>query len=93
MSATTLTPSRPLTCAPSRAARELGLKRGEFDLAVHLGRIRTVPDDGGGGDGGGRRVPRTEIDRLQARAETHRASVPVGGPTAGAAPLWIAPGL
>ncbi|MHB9863327.1 DUF6397 family protein [Streptomyces sp. YIM S03343] len=45
---------------PGRAARELGLKRSEFDLGVHLGRIRTVPDEGGGG----RRVPRAEIDRL-----------------------------
>ena len=47
---------------PSRAARELGLKRSEFDLAVHLGQIRTVPDEGGGG----RRVTRSEIDRLRA---------------------------
>jgi hypothetical protein len=47
--------------APSRAARELGLKRREFDLAVHLGCVRTVPDEGGGG----RRVGREEIDRLR----------------------------
>ncbi|NEA65257.1 DUF6397 family protein [Streptomyces sp. SID12488] len=47
--------------APSRAARELGLKRSEFDLAVHLGCVRTVPDEGGGG----RRVGRDEIDRLR----------------------------
>ncbi|MBR8640296.1 hypothetical protein KEF29_15845 [Streptomyces tuirus] len=52
-----------LTCAPSRAARELDLKRSEFDLAVNLGLVRTVPDEGGGG---GRRVARTEIDRLRA---------------------------
>jgi hypothetical protein len=45
-----------------RAARELGLRRSEFDLAVQLGRVRTVPDDGGGG----RRVPRDEIDRIRA---------------------------
>ncbi|MDW4906497.1 DUF6397 family protein [Streptomyces sp. ADMS] len=51
--------------APSRAARELGLKRREFDLAVHLGCVRTVPDEGGGG----RRVDRDEIDRL--RNEEH----------------------
>ncbi|WP_432117533.1 DUF6397 family protein [Streptomyces sp. bgisy032] len=49
------------TCALSRAARELDLKRSEFDLAVHLGLLRTVPDEGGGG----RRVARTEIDRLR----------------------------
>lgn len=50
------------SCTPSRAARELGLKRRDFELAVHLGLIRTVPDDGGGG----RRVARAEIDRLRA---------------------------
>ncbi|MER7180913.1 DUF6397 family protein [Streptomyces hyaluromycini] len=89
MSGTTLTQSRPLTCPPSRAARELGLKRGEFDLAVHLGRIRTVPDEGGGG---GRRVPRTEIDRLQGRAEALRESVQVVGTTEGAALMGIPAG-
>ncbi|MFE1749457.1 DUF6397 family protein [Streptomyces anandii] len=47
----------------SRAARELGLKRSEFDLAVHLGHIRTLPDEGGGG----RRVARSEIERLRAQ--------------------------
>nr|WP_225858653.1 DUF6397 family protein [Streptomyces albicerus] len=52
--------ARP-TLAPSRAARELGLKRGEFDLAVRLGCIRTVPDEGGGG----RRVARAEIERVR----------------------------
>ncbi|MFD5480182.1 DUF6397 family protein [Streptomyces hawaiiensis] len=55
------TTSDCLTCAPSRAARELDLKRGEFDLAVNLGFIRTVPDEGGGG----RRVARAEIDLLR----------------------------
>jgi len=61
MAGNTITTPSELACTPSRAARELGLKRGEFDLAVHLGRIRTVPDEGGGG----RRVARTEIDRLR----------------------------
>jgi hypothetical protein len=61
MSSDTITqPHHPISCTPSRAARELGLKRGELDLAVHLGLIRTVPDEGGGG----RRVPRSEIERL-----------------------------
>ncbi|MFS4092637.1 DUF6397 family protein [Streptomyces sp. AF1A] len=63
MSANTFGTARPITCSPSRAARELGLQRSEFDLAVHLGRVRTVPDEGGGG---GRRVERGEIDRLRA---------------------------
>ena len=64
MTANTFGPSGPTTCTPSRAARELGIKRSEFDLAVQLGRIRTVPDEGGGG---GRRVQRAEIDRLRAQ--------------------------
>ncbi|MFE9450275.1 DUF6397 family protein [Streptomyces sp. NPDC006739] len=84
MTSTVFTQSRLLTCAPSRAARELELKRGEFDLAVHLGRIRTVPDEGGGG---GRRVDRAEIDRLRARdgfPEALRESVRAVGTAEGA---------
>ncbi|KUL34030.1 DUF6397 family protein [Streptomyces regalis] len=61
MSGDTVTKPHHLSYAPSRAARELGLKRGELDLAVHLGLIRTVPDEGGGG----RRVSLSEIDRLR----------------------------
>ncbi|CAL9374890.1 DUF6397 family protein [Streptomyces sp. enrichment culture] len=67
-----------------RAARELGLRRSEFDLAVHLGRVRTVPDEGGGG----RRVPRDEIDRIRTAdgfPEVLRATVRVVGTTQGAA--------
>ncbi|MFE5893082.1 DUF6397 family protein [Streptomyces sp. NPDC056462] len=60
MSGETITKPHLLSCTPSRAARELGVKRGELDLAIHLGLIRTVPDEGGGG----RRVPRSEIDRV-----------------------------
>ncbi|MDW8806017.1 DUF6397 family protein [Streptomyces scabiei] len=48
------------TLAPSRAARELGLKRSELDLAVQLGCLRTVDE------GGARRIAQTEIDRLRA---------------------------
>ncbi|MEV6399663.1 DUF6397 family protein [Streptomyces sp. NPDC051907] len=40
----------------------LELKRGELDLAVQLGHIRTVPDAGGGPP----RVDQQEIDRLRA---------------------------
>ncbi|GEC05511.1 hypothetical protein SSP24_31660 [Streptomyces spinoverrucosus] len=61
MSGNTITKLDGLTYTPSRAARELGLKRREFDLAVNLGRIRTVPDEGGGG----RRVAHAEIERLR----------------------------
>ncbi|MEV5958128.1 DUF6397 family protein [Streptomyces sp. NPDC051987] len=88
MSGTTLTPTRPTTCAPSRAARELGLKRGEFDLAVRLGRIRTVPDEGGGG----RRVPQAEIDRLHGRSASLRDSVRVVGTAEGASLMGIPAG-
>ncbi|WP_435056787.1 DUF6397 family protein [Streptomyces capoamus] len=89
MSARTFGPPRPSTCTPSRAARELGLKRTEFDLAVHLGHIRTVPDEGGGG---GRRVERAEIDRLRAEGdfpESLRRRVQVVGTAEGAALLDI----
>lgn len=70
------------TMAPSRAARELQLKRGEFDLAVGLGRIRTVR-----GEGGGRRVARAEIDRVRAETgfpDTLRGRVKAVGTTEGA---------
>lgn len=53
--------SRRPSLALSGAARELELKRGELDLAVQLGYVRTVPDEGGGG----RRVTRTEIERVR----------------------------
>ncbi|CAL9375538.1 hypothetical protein SUDANB108_00954 [Streptomyces sp. enrichment culture] len=49
----TLAKTDRLTFAPSRAARELGLRRPEFDLAVNLGLIRTAPYGGGAGSGGG----------------------------------------
>lgn len=84
MAGSTITPSPPASCAPSRAARELGLKRSEFDLAVQLGQIWTVPDEGGGG----RRVTRAEIDRLTAEdgfPEALMERVQVVGTTEGAA--------
>ncbi|MCX4759975.1 DUF6397 family protein [Streptomyces sp. NBC_01275] len=84
MSGNTVTPPHTSSCAPSRAARELSLKRSEFDLAVHLGRIRTLPDEGGGG----RRVTRAEIDRLLGLPgfpDTLRASVRAVGTGDGAA--------
>ncbi|RPE45831.1 hypothetical protein EDD90_9145 [Streptomyces sp. Ag109_O5-1] len=85
---TTIAQPHPLNYAFGRAARELDLRRGEFDLAVHLGRIRTVPDEGGGG----RRVPWTEIERLRDRTETLRESVKAVGTTEGAALMEIPPG-
>jgi hypothetical protein len=76
---------------PGRAARELGLKRGDFDLAVHIGRIRTVPDDSDD-PGGGRRVTRDEIERIRAVEgfpETLRESVRTVGTTEGAALMAV----
>ncbi|MEU9189690.1 DUF6397 family protein [Streptomyces sp. NPDC048484] len=79
--------SRP-TLAKSRAARELELKRGEFDLAVRLGRIRTVPDEGAGGH----RVTRAEIDRVKSEEgfpEVLRERVKAVGTSEGAALMNI----
>ncbi|MFB7593342.1 DUF6397 family protein [Streptomyces sp. NPDC056160] len=76
MSGYTLTPTststaeaavtkRDTSFSPSRAARELGFKRSQFELAVRLGHIRTLPDEGGGG----RRVARAEVERLRAKED------------------------
>ncbi|MFE0175407.1 DUF6397 family protein [Streptomyces sp. NPDC059002] len=78
----------PHSSAPSRAARELGLKRGEFELAVMLGRIRTVAETAGGQ----RRVTREEIDRVRGSEgfpEALRESVRAVGTTEGAALMDI----
>lgn len=85
MSGDTIARPYHLAYAPGRAAREPGLKSGESDLGVRLGRIRTVPDDGGGG----RRVPRAETDRLRsAEARAHRpAPPPVSWASPAAAPV------
>ncbi|WP_406010407.1 DUF6397 family protein [Streptomyces sp. NBC_00637] len=90
MSGNTVTRAHSAFCASSRAARELELKRSEFDLAVHLGRIRTVPDEGGGG----RRVARAEIDRLRSDPrfpESLRAGVLAVGTSEGAAVMGVPP--
>jgi hypothetical protein len=84
------TTSDRLTCAPSRAVRELGLKRGEFDLAVNLGLIRTMPDEGGGGP----RVALAEIDRLRSKdgfPDVLRDRVATVGTTEGAKLMGVAP--
>lgn len=77
-----------MTRPQSTAARELGLKRSEFDLAVRLGRIRTVPAR----DGGRRRVPRTEIERIRETEgfpDTLRDQVRVVGTAQGALLMGI----
>ncbi|MEU6179842.1 DUF6397 family protein [Streptomyces coeruleorubidus] len=86
----TIAKSDRLTCALSRAARELDLRRGEFDLAVNLGLIRTVPDKGGGG----RRVARAEIDRLRAEdgfPDALRERVATAGTNEGAKLMDVTP--
>ncbi|MDX3798373.1 DUF6397 family protein [Streptomyces sp. AK04-3B] len=90
MSGNTVTRLHATSFVPGRAARELSLKRSEFDLGVHLGRIRTTPDEGGGG----RRVARAEIDRLRAEPgfpETLRRQVHAVGTGEGAAILEVPP--
>ncbi|MFD3524484.1 DUF6397 family protein [Streptomyces sp. NPDC058653] len=52
------------TLAAGRAALELRLKRGEFELATQLGHVRTV----GGAVSGRRRVARGEVERLRRAA-------------------------
>ncbi|MDN3025912.1 DUF6397 family protein [Streptomyces sp. S.PB5] len=91
MSGSTITKPHQLSYAPSRAARELGLKRSEFDLAVHLGHIETVPDEGGGG----RRVTRSEINRLRTEEGFREAlleRVRVVGTSEGAAVMNVPSG-
>lgn len=76
--------------AVATAAQELGLKRGEFAIAVHLGMIRlTVPRDGGRP-----RVGRDEIERLRSQdgfPEALRERVRTVGTAAGARQLGISP--
>lgn len=90
MSGNTTTQPHALFRTFSPAARELGLKRSEFDLAVNLGRIRTVLDEGGGG----RLVARAELDRVPSAPgfpEELRKSVETAGTSAGAAVMDVPP--
>ncbi|MEU6217622.1 DUF6397 family protein [Streptomyces sp. NPDC047022] len=82
--------SRRLPLALDRAARELDFKKGEFELAVHLGHVRTVP----AGPGGGRRVNRAEIDRVRGEdgfPETLRRRVKAVATRDGAALMEVTP--
>ncbi|RCG21845.1 hypothetical protein DQ392_08295 [Streptomyces reniochalinae] len=51
--------------AVSTAAKELGLRLGEFELAVQIEEVRTVP----GPPGRPRRVPREELERIKGAAD------------------------
>ncbi|MFE7749553.1 DUF6397 family protein [Streptomyces sp. NPDC057428] len=72
----------------ARAAQELGLKRGEFDLAVHLGLIAAGPATGGGRP----RIGVQEMERLRARPgfpAALREKVRTAGTAEGAALLGV----
>ncbi|MGQ4513290.1 DUF6397 family protein [Streptomyces sp. DW26H14] len=74
-----------------RAARELGLMRGEFELAVELGHIRTAV----WGPQGRRRVARSELDRLRSAdgfPDRLRERVRTVDTTRGAELMGISPG-
>lgn len=78
------------TLAAGRAAQELRLKRGEFELATQMGHVRTV----GGALSGRRRVPRGEVERLRRAAGFRRAARAGadGGHGRGAELMDISPG-
>ncbi|MFJ8888312.1 DUF6397 family protein [Streptomyces sp. NPDC102402] len=80
----------PVCVSAGRAAQELCLKRGEFDLAVHLGLIGAEPARGGARP----RIRRQEIDRLRARPgfpESLRDQVSTAGTAEGATLLGVSP--
>lgn len=79
---------RATSVTQAQAARELFLRRGELDMAVRLGRVRTVSGDAGGD----RRVPCAEIERLRGEEgfpRSLRESVGVVGTAQGAALLGV----
>ncbi|MFJ7415355.1 DUF6397 family protein [Streptomyces sp. NPDC098077] len=85
------TPSAtPATVAAGRAAQELGIRRAEFELAVHLGLIAVVCAPGGGRP----RVHEEEIGRLREQPgfpDDLAERVRTVGTAEGAALLDIAP--
>ncbi|WP_354609145.1 DUF6397 family protein [Streptomyces panacea] len=79
------------TLAVGRAAQELRLRRGEFELAAQLGHVRTV----GGSVSGRRRVARGEVERLRRAAgfpDALRERVRTVGTAEGAELMDISPG-
>ncbi|MET9533659.1 DUF6397 family protein [Streptomyces sp. NPDC006649] len=87
---TTAAGSAGKALAPGRAARELGLKRGEFELAVQLGHIGVTTD----GVGARRRIAMEEVDRLREMEgfpDTLRGRVMTVGTAAAAELVGISP--
>lgn len=92
----------PRAVGADRAARELELRRGEFELAAQLGHIRTITTAGATTAGstagttlGRRQVTRHEIDRLRAAEgfpDTLRERVRTVGTAEGAALMPVSPG-
>ncbi|MFJ9210509.1 DUF6397 family protein [Streptomyces sp. NPDC102264] len=92
----------PRAVGADRAARELELRRGEFELAAQLGHIRTITSavatTAGSTAGmtlGRRQVTRLEIDRLRAAEgfpDTLRERVRTVGTAEGAALMPVSPG-
>ncbi|MEV8390130.1 MULTISPECIES: DUF6397 family protein [unclassified Streptomyces] len=92
----------PRAVGADRAARELDLRRGEFELAVRLGHIRTIATAGVTTAGstvgtalGRRQVTRQEVDRLRAAEgfpRTLRERVRTVGTAEGAALMPVSPG-
>ncbi|MFE1772311.1 DUF6397 family protein [Streptomyces sp. NPDC059008] len=89
------------TLAMGRAARELELRTGEFELAAQLGEVRTIAAAGSDGRPGGagapgrRRVPAEEVARLQAEPgfpDALRERVRTVGTTEAAALMGVGPG-
>ncbi|ARF58730.1 hypothetical protein B1H19_35145 [Streptomyces gilvosporeus] len=88
------------TFAVGRAAQELQLRSGEFELATQLGEVRTVPagtEDrpGAAGPLGRRRVAAGEIARLQAQPgfpDALRERIRTVGTNEGAELMRIGPG-
>lgn len=79
------------TLAAGRAAQELRLRRGEFELATQLGHVRTV----GGSVSGRRRVARGEVERLRRAAgfpDALRERVRTVGTAEGSELMDISPG-
>ncbi|MFB7270824.1 DUF6397 family protein [Streptomyces sp. NPDC056244] len=85
------TGKRARTVGVVRAARELELRRGEFELAAQLGHIRTIA----GPAAGRRQVTRQEIDRLRAAEgfpDALRELVRTVGTAEGAELISVSPG-